>query len=170
MPYCFTLQLIAIPLTRKRIPMTLNDYKLLTQQAIALIEDETDLVANLSNLSALLNLNLVNINWVGFYLLKDQQLVLGPFQGKPACIRIPLDKGVCGKAFSTNTVQRIADVHEFPGHIACDAASRSEIVIPVTIKGQVAAVLDIDSPIESRFSQQDQDGLTYFVEQIQTYL
>jgi L-methionine (R)-S-oxide reductase len=150
--------------------MTLNDYKLLSQQAIALIEDETDLIANLSNLSALLNLNLDNINWVGFYLLKHEQLVLGPFQGKPACIRIPLDKGVCGKAISTNTIQRIADVHEFPGHIACDAESRSEIVVPVNIQGQLAAVLDIDSPIENRFSQQDQDGLSYFVEQVQRYL
>ncbi|MEH6451709.1 MAG: GAF domain-containing protein [Psychromonas sp.] len=150
--------------------MTLNDYKLLSQQALALIEGEADLIANLSNISALLNLNLNNINWVGFYLLKDEQLVLGPFQGKPACIRIPLDKGVCGKAFTTNSIQRIADVHEFPGHIACDAESRSEIVVPVKIQGQVAAVLDIDSPIEDRFSQQDQDGLAYFVEQLQTQL
>lgn len=150
--------------------MTLNDYKLLSQQALALIEGEADLIANLSNISALLNLNLNNINWVGFYLLKDEQLVLGPFQGKPACIRIPLDKGVCGKAFTTNTIQRIADVHEFPGHIACDAESLSEIVVPVKIQGKVAAVLDIDSPIEDRFSQQDQDGLAYFVEQLQTHL
>jgi len=150
--------------------MTLNDYKLLSQQAVALIEDETDIIANLSNLSALLNMNLEEINWVGFYLLKDEQLVLGPFQGKPACIRIPLDKGVCGKAITTNSIQRVADVHQFAGHIACDAASRSEIVLPINIQGVIGAVLDIDSPIDNRFSQQDQEGLAHFVEQIQPYL
>jgi L-methionine (R)-S-oxide reductase len=149
--------------------MTFKDYKLLSQQAIALIDDETDLTANLANLSALLNMNLDNINWVGFYLLKDNQLVLGPFQGLPACIRIPLNKGVCGTAFSTNTIQRVADVHQFPGHIACDANSQSEIVLPVSIKGVPALVLDIDSPIKNRFTQEDQDGLAYLVEQIQQH-
>jgi L-methionine (R)-S-oxide reductase len=160
--------LLTISITRNH--MTSNDYKLLSQQAVALIADEPDIIANLSNLSALLNMNLKEINWVGFYLLKDQQLILGPFQGKPACIRIPLDKGVCGKAITTNTIQRVADVHQFAGHIACDASSRSEIVLPINIQGVVAVVLDIDSPIENRFSQQDQDGLAYFVEQIQTLL
>jgi L-methionine (R)-S-oxide reductase len=149
---------------------TLADYQLLTKQAISLIEDETDLVANLSNLSALLNMNLDTINWVGFYLLKDNQLVLGPFQGNVACVRIDLDKGVCGKAFSTNTTQRIADVHDFPGHIACDAASQSEIVIPINYQGKTVAVLDIDSPITERFNEIDEAGLIHFVEQLQNKL
>jgi len=149
---------------------TFADYQLLTKQAIALIEDEKDLIANLSNLSALLNSNLTNINWVGFYLLKQDQLVLGPFQGNVACVRIELDKGVCGKAFTTNTTQRIADVHEFPGHIACDAASQSEIVVPINNQGKTLAVLDIDSPITERFSEIDEQGLNHFVEQIQNKL
>ena len=138
---------------------SLKDYQLLTQQALALIKDEPDLIANLSNISALLNMNLADINWVGFYLLKQDQLVLGPFQGKVACVRIDLDKGVCGKAFSSNTIQRIADVHEFPGHIACDAASQSEIVLPINVDGQTVAVLDIDSPSVGRFSARDQAGV-----------
>lgn len=149
---------------------TLADYQLLTKQAISLIEGETDLIANLSNLSALLNMNLDKINWVGFYLLKEEQLVLGPFQGNVACVRIDLDKGVCGKAFSTNTTQRIADVHEFPGHIACDAASQSEIVIPINYQGKTVAVLDIDSPITERFNEIDEAGLIHFVEQLQSKL
>ncbi|MCP5076968.1 MAG: GAF domain-containing protein [Psychromonas sp.] len=147
-----------------------KDYQLLTQQALALIEGETDLIANLSNISALLNMNLETINWVGFYLLKDNQLVLGPFQGNVACVRIALNKGVCGKAFITNTVQRIADVHDFPGHIACDVASQSEIVLPINTGGKTVAVLDIDSPITDRFSDVDEQGLFYFVEQLQDKL
>jgi len=150
--------------------MTFKDYKLLSQQAVALIEDETDLTANLANLSALLNMSLDNINWVGFYLLKDNQLVLGPFQGQPACIRIPLNQGVCGTAFSTNTILRVADVDLFAGHIACDANSQSEIVLPICIQGTPALILDVDSPIKNRFSQEDQDGLAYFVEKIQQHL
>jgi L-methionine (R)-S-oxide reductase len=149
---------------------TLKDYQLLTQQALALIEGETDLIANLSNISALLNMNLDSINWVGFYLLKDEQLVLGPFQGNVACVRIALGKGVCGTAFSDNVVQRIADVHDFPGHIACDAMSQSEIVLPINVKGKTLAVLDIDSPITNRFSELDEQGLSYFVEQLQAKL
>jgi len=149
---------------------TLADYQSLTKQAVALIEDEKDLIANLSNLSALLNSSLDNINWVGFYLYKEQQLVLGPFQGNVACVRIELDKGVCGKAFSTNTTQRIADVHEFPGHIACDAASQSEIVVPINSQGKTVAVLDIDSPITERFNEIDEAGLIHFVEQVQDKL
>tara|TARA_R110001583_G_scaffold1122_1_gene9418 strand:+ start:1955 stop:2416 length:462 start_codon:yes stop_codon:yes gene_type:complete len=149
---------------------TLADYQLLTKQAIALIEDEKDLIANLSNISALLNMNLTNINWVGFYLLKDKQLVLGPFQGNVACVRIDLDKGVCGKAFSTNSTQRIADVHDFPGHIACDAASQSEIVVPINHNGKTVAVLDIDSPITERFNAIDEEGLIHFIEQVQARL
>jgi len=149
---------------------TLADYQLLTKQAIAIIEDENDLIANLSNISALLNMNLSNINWVGFYLLKDGQLVLGPFQGNVACVRIDLDKGVCGKAFSTNTTQRIADVHEFPGHIACDSASQSEIVVPINKNGKTLAVLDIDSPVTERFNEVDEAGLNHFIEQLQDKL
>lgn len=149
---------------------TLKDYQLLTAQALALIEGEDDLIATLSNISALLNMNLDNINWVGFYLLKNKQLVLGPFQGNVACVRIELDKGVCGKAFSTNTTQRIADVHDFPGHIACDAASQSEIVVPVNSKGKTVAVLDIDSPMTERFNEIDEEGLNYFIEKLQDKL
>jgi L-methionine (R)-S-oxide reductase len=149
---------------------TLKDYQLLTQQALALIEGETDLIANLSNISALLNMNLEKINWVGFYLLKNEQLVFGPFQGNVACVRIELSKGVCGKAFSSNSVQRIANVHDFPGHIACDAMSQSEIVLPINVKGKTLAVLDIDSPITNRFSELDEQGLSHFVEQLQAKL
>ncbi|WP_354625420.1 GAF domain-containing protein [Psychromonas sp. MME2] len=149
---------------------TLEQYQLLTTQALSIIENEADLIANLANISALLNMNLDNINWVGFYLLKESQLVLGPFQGKVACIRIPLNKGVCGKAFSDNQIQRIADVHQFEGHIACDSASQSEIVLPICVDGIAVAVLDIDSPIINRFSELDQQGLSYFIEQIQEKL
>ncbi|MBB1272852.1 MULTISPECIES: GAF domain-containing protein [Psychromonas] len=149
---------------------TLADYQLLTKQALALIEDEQDLTAKLANISALLNMNLNNINWVGFYVLKGEQLVLGPFQGNVACYRIDLDKGVCGKAFSTNTTQRIADVHEFPGHIACDAASQSEIVIPINYNGKTVAVLDIDSPITERFNEVDEAGLNHFIAQLESQL
>lgn len=149
---------------------TLKDFQLLTAQAVALIEGERDLTANLANISALLNMNLDNINWVGFYLLKDNQLVLGPFQGNVACVRIDLDKGVCGKAFSSNTIQRIADVHDFPGHIACDAASQSEIVVPINCNGSTVAVLDIDSPITNRFSEIDEQGLNHFISELEAHL
>lgn len=149
---------------------TLKDYQLLTSQALALIEGEKDLTANLANISALLNMNLSNINWVGFYLLKDKQLVLGPFQGNVACVRIDLQQGVCGKAFTTNSIQRIADVHAFAGHIACDANSLSEIVIPINHNGLTVAVLDIDSPITDRFNDIDEKGLSDFVSQLQNHL
>ncbi|WP_028863233.1 GAF domain-containing protein [Psychromonas aquimarina] len=149
---------------------TLEHYQLLAEQAAALIEGETDLTANLANISALLNMNLDNINWVGFYLLKDNQLVLGPFQGNVACVRIPLGKGVCGTAFSSNSIQRIADVHQFAGHIACDAASQSEIVLPININGRTIGILDIDSPITERFNEIDEQGLALFVEQLQQHL
>ena len=145
-------------------------YNRLTQQALALIEGETDLIANLSNISALLNMELEQINWVGFYLLKQDQLVLGPFQGNPACVRIPVGRGVCGTAISENKVQRVADAHAFPGHIACDATSNSEIVIPLTVKGKLIGVLDIDSPNLSRFDQNDEQGLVSFVEALQKVL
>ncbi|HIF9191187.1 TPA: GAF domain-containing protein [Photobacterium damselae] len=145
-------------------------YKRLTQQALALIEGEKDLIANISNISALLNMELEDINWVGFYLLKDDQLVLGPFQGKPACVRIPVGRGVCGTAVSEKKVQRVADVHAFPGHIACDVVSNSEIVLPLIVSGEVIGVLDIDSPSLSRFDQNDELGLIYFIEELQKYL
>ncbi|MDV5168855.1 GAF domain-containing protein [Photobacterium rosenbergii] len=146
------------------------NYQTLTKQAIALVEGETDLIANMSNISALLAMELEEINWVGFYILKGDQLILGPFQGKPACVRIPVGRGVCGTAIAENCVQRVEDVHQFEGHIACDAASNSEIVIPFMVKGELYGVLDIDSPILSRFSQSDEDGLVSLLEELQKRL
>ena len=135
-------------------------YDSLLSQISSLIEGESDLVANLSNVSALLNLALNDLNWVGFYLLKSpEQLVLGPFQGKPACLRIPVGRGVCGVAVATGQTQRVVDVHAFVGHIACDTASNSEIVLPIFANGRVVAVLDIDSPLLARFDAEDQIGL-----------
>lgn len=129
---------------------------LLYEQIKSLTENEKDLIANLSNISACLNQNLDNINWVGFYIMKNNELVLGPFQGKPACIRIPVGKGVCGTCVQTKAIQRVEDVHKFPGHIACDGASNSEIVLPIFKNEEVVAVLDIDSPIFNRFSFEDE--------------
>lgn len=150
--------------------MTIEQYQTLTKQAVALIESEHDLIANLSNISALLSMELEDLNWVGFYLCKEEQLVLGPFQGKPACVRIPMGKGVCGTAAATNTVQRVHDVHQFEGHIACDAASNSEIVLPFSINGNLAGVLDIDSPSVGRFSETDEAGLTFFMAEVEKLL
>ncbi|MFV0450034.1 MAG: GAF domain-containing protein [Vibrio sp.] len=150
--------------------MNLEHYQRLTKQAVALLESEMDLIANLSNLSALLNMELEDLNWVGFYLMRDGELVLGPFQGKPACVRIPVGRGVCGTAVATNSVQRVDNVHEFEGHIACDAASNSEIVIPFSINGEVAGVLDIDSPSIGRFSKIDEQGLTFLMTEVEKLL
>lgn len=150
--------------------MNVADYQRLTKQAVALLESETDLVANLANLSALLNMELSDLNWVGFYLLQNDELVLGPFQGKPACVRIPVGRGVCGTAVATNTVQRVDDVHAFVGHIACDAASNSELVIPFTLCGQLVGVLDIDSPTIARFSEIDQQGLVFLMTEVEKVL
>lgn len=136
-----------------------TDYDLLLEQLKALTEGERDTIANLANASAALYMNLDDINWAGFYLVRGSQLVLGPFQGKPACIRIDFGKGVCGTAASTGTTQLVANVHEFAGHIACDAASNSEIVIPIRQAGKLVALLDIDSPSFSRFTQADREGL-----------
>ena len=148
-----------------------SKYELLAQQLQELIEGEPDLIANLSNASAAINEALENINWAGFYLVKENMLVLGPFQGKPACIRISFGKGVCGTAAQKNQTQLVKDVHEFPGHIACDSASRSEIVIPIHNKsGVVAAVLDIDSPDLARFDETDQSGLELCVNVLEKYL
>ncbi|MDG1468190.1 MAG: GAF domain-containing protein [Glaciecola sp.] len=138
----------------------MTNYDTLNQQALALLGDEPDVVANLANISSLLFNELSDINWAGFYLYKDAQLVLGPFQGRPACIRIPMGKGVCGTAAQTLTIQRITDVHDFPGHIACDAASNSEIVLPLVVNGELFGVLDIDAPIFDRFTAADESGLT----------
>ena len=135
------------------------DYDLLLAQLEAVTDGERNMIANLANASAILNMCLPDINWVGFYLVADNQLILGPFQGKPACIRIDFGKGVCGTAAATDTTQLVVDVHQFPGHIACDSASNSEIVIPLHHQGKVIGVLDIDSPLIGRFSQSDLTGL-----------
>ncbi|GAC14818.1 GAF domain-containing protein [Aliiglaciecola lipolytica] len=142
-------------------------YHSLTKQAQALIGDERNLVANLANLSALLFMSLDDVNWVGFYLVDENELVLGPFQGKPACIRIPIGKGVCGTAALNRTTQIVADVHQFEGHIACDAASQSEIVIPILSGRRLIGVLDIDSPIVERFDSVDGLGLQQIVDVLQ---
>ncbi|MEG0410588.1 MAG: GAF domain-containing protein [Erysipelotrichaceae bacterium] len=147
----------------------MNQQTLLNAEA-ALIQDETDIIANLANLSALLNQYFERINWVGFYLYKEEQLILGPFQGNPACLRIPLTKGVCGLSATTKTMQNIKDVHQFPGHIACDEASRSEIVFPILIKGELFGVLDIDAPIPNRFTIDDEKVLFSFITILKKHL
>ncbi|WP_113905896.1 GAF domain-containing protein [Aliidiomarina celeris] len=134
-------------------------YQSLASQLSALVGDEPDLIANLANFSAVLYDQLPDLNWLGFYIMKQGELVLGPFQGKVACVRIAVGKGVCGTAVATGETQRIADVHAFPGHIACDAASASELVVPIQYQGKVVAVLDIDSPQTNRFSAEDQKGI-----------
>jgi len=147
-----------------------EQYNTLAKQLDALLTGESDRIANLSNASALLNLFLPNINWVGFYVLQGEELVLGPFQGLPACVRIPIGRGVCGTAVKKEETIVVKDVHDFPGHIACDAASQSEIVIPLIKDRQVIGVLDIDSPIVNRFSKEDQEGLELFVKTLLLHL
>ena len=139
------------------------DYKLMLKQAEFLGEDEKDFVPYLSNISALIYDSLDRLNWAGFYLMDGGSLLLGPFQGKVACIRIEIGKGVCGTAVQEDRTIRVADVHEFPGHIACDSASESEIVIPIHKEGRIVGVLDIDSPFKERFSEEDEEGLTALV-------
>src|SRR5690606_33161992 len=137
-----------------------SQYGQLQAQAQALLEGETDRVANAANLSSLVFHALPDLNWVGFYFFDGTELVVGPFQGQPACIRIPLNRGVCGAAASTRTTQRVEDVNAFPGHIACDAASRSELVVPlVDGDGNLVGVFDLDSPSPARFDADDQAGL-----------
>lgn len=136
-----------------------QSYRLLFSQMKALLEEERDVTANLSNASALLNEALEHINWVGFYIMKNGRLLLGPFQGKVACVHIAVGKGVCGTAVLENKTQLVMDVHEFPGHIACDSASNSELVIPLRSKGRIVGVLDIDSPILRRFDSVDASEL-----------
>ncbi|NMH67847.1 GAF domain-containing protein [Bacillus sp. RO3] len=147
-------------------------FGLVTKQLKALLEGEPNQIANLSNASALLNQFLDRINWVGFYLYEEEsnQLVLGPFQGLPACVRIPLGKGVCGTSASEQKTLLVDDVHQFPGHIACDAASQSEIVIPLVKEGLLIGVLDIDSPEKARFDEEDQKYLEIFADELVKHL
>ena len=134
-------------------------YKLIQAQLRSLLENESHVIPNLANASALLNLALKGINWVGFYLIRKGELLLGPFQGKPACIHIPIGKGVCGTAVSEGKTQLVPDVHAFPGHIACDSESNSEIVVPIFVDKAIIGVLDIDSPLFNRFDELDRVGL-----------
>ncbi len=146
------------------------NYTLLAGQLTALTEDVPYETANLANAAALLWQELPGINWAGFYQMVDGALVLGPFQGKPACVRIPVGKGVCGTAVAEDAVQLVYDVHQFPGHIACDCASNSEIVLPIHVDGEIWGVLDIDSPHIGRFCEADRKGLGKFVEVLEGIL
>lgn len=139
-----------------------NDLELLLQQAQALTDNEPDLIANMANLSALIYHSIEDLNWAGFYLYKDGELVLGPFQGLPACVRLQLNKGVCGTAAALRKTVVVPDVHQFEGHVACDSASNSEVVVPIIIDNKVIGVLDIDSPKFDRFDPK----LVGFMEQI----
>ena len=143
-------------------------YKIMNEQLKCLTEGEDDIISNLANASALIYDTLPDLNWAGFYLMKEGRLQLGPFQGKTACLRIPLGKGVCGTAAKEDATQLVADVHKFPGHIACDSASNSEIVIPMHKDGKVFGVPDIDSPSLNRFSGEDREGLEEFVKILET--
>ncbi|MHB7919598.1 GAF domain-containing protein [Staphylococcus hominis] len=147
-----------------------TNYNLLGKQLASLIEDETNLIAILSNTSALLNDNLDQINWLGFYLIENNELILGPFQGHPACMHISIGKGVCGTAVSNNQTQLVDDVNTFPGHIACDANSKSEIVVPIHVNNEIIGVLDVDAPITQRFSKDDQQGLEEIVSILENQL
>jgi L-methionine (R)-S-oxide reductase len=138
-------------------------YEELARQLDGLLHGERDLVANLANASALIFQSLPDLNWAGFYLMRDGELVLGPFQGRTACVRIAVGKGVCGTAVAQARTQLVPDVHAFPGHIACDAASRSEVVVPLIVGGEVKGVLDLDSPSPARFDEVDAEGCERFV-------
>lgn len=141
----------------------LEQYKLMNAQLEALISDVPHRIANMANASALLYDTLEDLNWAGFYLMENGILVLGPFQGKAACIEIRVGKGVCGTAVERDEIMLVEDVHQFPGHIACDSASNSEIVLPIHANGEIIGVLDIDSPSLARFDEEDRDGLAEFV-------
>lgn len=145
-------------------------YVELDQEVHAILEGEDDMIANLANVSALVWNKLPSVNWAGFYLLKGDELVLGPFQGKPACVRIPVGRGVCGAAAKTRHPQIVKDVHEFEGHIACDYASRSEIVLPIIVDNNLIGVLDLDSPEHARFDKEDLAGLQKVVAHLQAVL
>lgn len=144
-----------------------STYEEINEQLYALIKDVPHVTANLANASALLFSSLDRLNWAGFYLLEGETLILGPFQGKPACIEIPIGRGVCGRAVLEGRTQLVKNVHEFPGHIACDSASNSEIVIPIRKGERIVGVLDIDSPVLSRFNEEDRVGLEGFVKIIE---
>ena len=144
-----------------------TDYALLAQQAAGILDEEPWYTAAMSNLSALIAESMADLNWAGFYLIRGGNLVVGPFQGKPACIHIPVGKGVCGAAILQDRMQVVPDVHAFPGHIACDSASASEIVIPIHSGDRIMAVLDIDSPVKDRFSVEDAAGLAALVRLIE---
>ena len=141
----------------------MTDYVALNQQLSALVRGVPHRIANLANAAALLYHTLDSLNWAGFYLLEGDTLVLGPFQGKPACIEIAAGRGVCGAAAAQDMTQLVPDVHQFPGHIACDSASNSELVVPIHGSGRVVGVLDLDSPVVGRFTEADRDGLEAFV-------
>ncbi len=151
-------------------PNKTKQYQYMNVKMVGLLSAEEDWLANLSNAAALVWLLLEDINWAGFYLMKDGQLKLGPFNGKPACTSIEVGKGVCGTAVASKEVQLVKNVHDFPGHIACDSASNSEIVLPIIVDGQVVAVLDIDSPILNRFDEEDQAGLVKVVDTLVKYI
>ena len=146
----------------------MTDYQELNARLQSLIEGVPHRIANLANASALLWQSMEELNWAGFYLREGDRLVLGPFQGKPACIEIPIGKGVCGTAAATGETQRVEDVHAFPGHIACDSASNSEIVVNIRTDGEVVAVLNLDSPRFARFTETDAEGLEAFVRVLET--
>ena len=148
----------------------MTDYTLMIKQAGELAEGSKWDITLYANISALLFEGLTDINWAGFYLIRNGELQLGPFQGKPACTRIPIGKGVCGTAVKEKSIQRVADVHAFPGHIACDSASASEIVLPVCHDGEIIGVLDIDSPVTGRFSSDDEEGLKQIVRVIEDHI
>lgn len=150
--------------------MKQTNYTLAAAQLAALTEGIPYETANLANASALLWQEMESINWVGFYKMVEGALVLGPFQGKPACIRIPVGKGVCGTAAAEDRIQLVYNVHEFPGHIACDGASNSEIVLPIHVNGEIWGVLDIDSPEIGRFTEYDKEGLEKVVEVLESIL
>ena len=148
----------------------MTNYDTVAAQAAALIEGIPYETANLANVSALLWQEMPDINWVGFYKMMGGKLVLGPFQGKPACIEIPVGKGVCGTAVAEDAIQLVYDVHQFPGHIACDSASNSEIVLPIHVKDEIWGVLDIDSPYVGRFTEADREGLEKVVQVLERSL
>ena len=143
------------------------DYGLIIRQTEELAKASDDMIPVMANVSALLYHSMENVNWAGFYIVKDGELLLGPFQGKVACVKIAKGRGVCGTAYAKDEVQLVPDVHAFPGHIACDADSRSEIVLPIHRAGEVIAVLDIDSPIASRFTEDDAAGLAALVSAVE---
>lgn len=148
----------------------MTDYSLLCQNLFSITEGVPYETANLANASALLWEHLPDLNWAGFYKMTDGKLVLGPFQGKTACIEIEIGRGVCGTAVAENKTQLVYDVHQFPGHIACDCASNSEIVVPIQVNGKIWGVLDIDSPVIGRFSEEDKAGLEEFVKVLEKVL